>query len=126
MGRVHECLAVWSIFAVSVTGCDEEPNEPPQAVISGSNAARVGTAMTLDGSGSRDPEGGTLSYSWSITLAPDGSTATIAGATSEMATFTPDVVGPLTIELVVSDGEHEATATREYDVVEDDDGGETE
>jgi hypothetical protein len=45
------------------------------------------------GSGSTDPEGDTLTYAWTIDTAPAGSSATLTGATTVSAGFTPDVAG---------------------------------
>lgn len=63
-----------------------------------------GTLVTLDGSGSADPDGNVpLSYAWSITGKPAGSTATLTNPTSVFPTFTPDLLGDYTVELVVTD-----------------------
>jgi hypothetical protein len=55
-------------------------------------------------SASTDPDGDPLSHSWSFVAAPLGSQATISGAASATATFTPDRVGTYQVRLVVTDG----------------------
>jgi hypothetical protein len=64
-------------------------------------AAPVGTAVTLDGSASESPSGVPVSYQWTLTSKPTGSTAFLTGATSARPTFTPDVAGAYTATLVV-------------------------
>ncbi len=60
--------------------------------------------ITLDGSRSSDSDGDQLSYQWSITNSPTGSSATIINADSPYAVLNPDVAGDYQIQLVVSDG----------------------
>ena len=67
----------------------------------------------LDGSGSSDPEGGPLTYSWSLT-APDGSTAALSDAAVVNPTFVPDLAGVYVATLLVNDG----TGDSEPDTVE--------
>lgn len=62
------------------------------------------TLVTLDGSGSSDVENDPLTFNWSLTNQPAGSTAILTNPTSENPTFTPDVNGNYTIELIVNDG----------------------
>lgn len=62
----------------------------------------VGTIVTLDGSGSDGNGSEELSFQWNIIDSPPGSTAMLNQATSVMPTFTPDVPGQYTIELVVT------------------------
>ena len=60
----------------------------------------------LDGSGSSDPEGDLLSYGWSLTGKPPGSSlesSDIVGRTGEVAIFTPDSTGLFELSLTVSD-----------------------
>lgn len=95
-------------------------NKAPVADAGGGQTAGVGDQVSLDGSGSYDPDGDELTYSWSFSLRPSNSglgDGDIAGADTAYAGFTPDVVGAYKVELVVSDGEDsagdEATVTVE-------------
>src|SRR5687767_11926316 len=63
--------------------------------------AAVGTAITLDGSASEGPSGAPVSYQWTLTSKPSGSTASLTSPNSARATFTPDVAGAYTATLVV-------------------------
>ncbi len=63
-----------------------------------------GVSVSLDGTGSSDPEGDDLAYNWAITVPPQGSTATLLGSTSANPSLIPDTAGLFTIELVVNDG----------------------
>lgn len=71
---------------------------------SGPMAATVGTQITLDGSGSTDPNGDALTYSWVMTSRPGGSAAALGSANTVNPIFTPDVVGAYVVTLTVSDG----------------------
>jgi hypothetical protein len=67
-------------------------------------AAR-GEQVLIDGSSSRAPEGGTLTYEWTLSV-PSGSRASLSEATAARPTFTPDVEGDYGVRLVVRDGQH--------------------
>jgi hypothetical protein len=72
--------------------------------------------VTLDGTGSTDPEQNyPLTYAWTLTK-PAGSTAVLSSATDVKPTFTADVVGTYTAKLTVKDsgglaGEAESVVT---------------
>lgn len=77
---------------------------PPTAVVKPSQASvPIGTAVTLDGTGSTTPNGGTLSYAWTLTTKPDGSAAVLSDATGSKPSFTPDKPGDYVVDLVVKD-----------------------
>ncbi|MGH9570651.1 MAG: PKD domain-containing protein, partial [Candidatus Angelobacter sp.] len=56
----------------------------------------------LDGSGSTDEEGESLTYLWSFISIPAGSTAVLNGADTVKPTFVADKPGTYTVQLVVS------------------------
>jgi len=70
---------------------------PNQAV------ALYGTA-NLDGSASSDPNSDSLTYLWTMTSKPIGSTALLSSTTSVNPTFVVDLVGDYVVELKVNDG----------------------
>lgn len=64
---------------------------------------RRGTSVQLDGSQSYDPDGDSITYSWSVDSAPEGSTATISNPGTAKPTFAPDVYGDYVLKLRVND-----------------------
>lgn len=79
-------------------------NAAPQASAGATRSAVTGTRVTLDGSGSTDPNGDSLTYAWSLTERPPGSNATLSSATSVAPSFTPELNGDYVATLIVSDG----------------------
>jgi PKD repeat protein len=73
----------------------------------------TGALVTLDGTGSTDADGDTLTYSWTLQSTPAGSASVLSSATAEKPTFTPDKAGSYVAKLTVSDGKasDEATVT---------------
>src|SRR5579859_285884 len=65
----------------------------------------VGTTIQLNGTGSSDPDGLRITYSWSFVSVPAGSTATISDTTNPTPAFYVDKSGSYTAQLIVSDGE---------------------
>jgi hypothetical protein len=62
-----------------------------------------GSTVILNGSGSTDANGDTLTYHWSLTPAP-GSSAALSSLTIVNPTFTVDRAGTYTAQLIVNDG----------------------
>ena len=57
------------------------------------------TPITRDGNNSFDAENDPLTYIWTITASPQGSTATLSGSTSATPGFVPDTAGSYTFQL---------------------------
>ena len=79
-------------------------NSKPVADAGADQTGTVGGLITLDGSGSSDADGETLTYQWSLVTKPAGSTAALSGAASPNPSFTPDLAGPYVAQLIVNDG----------------------
>jgi len=78
-------------------------NQPPRADAGPNRNVAVGDDVQLDGTGSSDPEGGELSFAWTLSSRPSGSSASLSGANTAEPTFTADVAGEYVIELTVED-----------------------
>jgi hypothetical protein len=65
--------------------------------------AMPGDRVTLDGSGSTDPDQDAISYRWSLVSRPAGSSAALSSASAAAPTFVPDQFGTYVAVLTVSD-----------------------
>ncbi len=90
-------------------------NRAPTANAGASQTVNEGATVTLDGTGSSDPDGEPLAYEWT---APAG--ITLSDATAAQPTFTAPQVGPagatLTFSLVVRDPLDAVSAAASVDV----------
>lgn len=91
-------------------------NEDPIADAGSDQTVNEGTVVTLDGSGSRDPDGDPLTYTWTQLAGP---TVTLSNAQAVQPTFTAPQVSPggetLTFQLIVNDG-HTDSAPDSVDI----------
>ena len=78
-------------------------NQPPVANAGSNQTVNVGTLVTLNGTGSNDPDHGPspLTYSWKQTSGP---LVALSGATTATPSFTSSQPGTYVFSLVVSDG----------------------
>lgn len=106
----HLLCAVAAAVVLTLTGCGSS-NSPPVASAGASQTVTTGTTVTLDASGSTDPDGNPLTYSWTLVGKPEGSTATITNANSARATLVPEFPGVYTVTVSVSDGDRTSEAT---------------
>jgi hypothetical protein len=90
---------------VTVTTKNTAPvaNAGPNQVVS------VGALVHLNGTGSTDIDGDPLTYHWSFTTLPIGSSAVLSSLTDPMPTFTVDAPGTYVAQLIVNDGQVDST-----------------
>jgi hypothetical protein len=85
-------------------------NNPPIADAGDDQTVIVTQTVTLDGTGSTDPDGNALSYSWMFATEdasdpiPSGSTAVLSGAETATPSFVADLPGVYSVKLIVNDG----------------------
>jgi hypothetical protein len=78
-------------------------NNPPVANAGPDQTVLMGDAVTLDGSASSDVDGDPLTFSWSFSSVPAGSTAALDTADPVHPTFLVDVAGTYVVQLIVND-----------------------
>jgi hypothetical protein len=78
-------------------------NSPPTANAGPDQQVNVGGLVTLDGSGSTDPNGYPLTYSWAFLSMPEGSTSNLSSANAMNPTFVADMTGSYVAQLIVRD-----------------------
>ncbi len=79
-------------------------NSAPVSDAGVDQAAAVNDTVQLDGSGSRDADGDSLTFKWSFVAKPGGSQAALSGVSVVKPTFEVDVAGSYTVQLIVNDG----------------------
>lgn len=99
-----------SSAADSVTVTAATANSAPVAEAGPNQNVTTGSLVILDGSGSSDVNGDSLSYGWSFVSRPVGSNATLSSAAAVGPTFTADLPGAYVLQLIVSDGSVDSAA----------------
>ena len=79
-------------------------NQPPVSNVGTDKTVWLSDTVQLDGSNSRDADGDSLTYKWSIVSKPSGSNATLSNTTAVKPTFVADVAGTYSVQLIVNDG----------------------
>jgi hypothetical protein len=91
-----------------LTQANQPCNEAPVADAGDDQSVDLGSLVALDGSGSSDPDGDPLTYSWSFVSKPAGSTATLSDPAAVGPTFKADKEGIYQVNFVVYDGNKES------------------
>ena len=98
----------------SGTDDNNEPPKPtntaPVAVIAPVTSAAHGSTVTLDGSGSTDADGNSLTYKWTLVSVPKDSAAALSSSTAAKPSFLADKAGDYVVSLVVNDGKDNSPA----------------
>ncbi len=110
---MKKSLSPWKCFISGVTvisfilaGSCQLLNRAPVAIAGDDVVTYIGETVSLDGTGSHDPDGDPITYLWTIlTPPPDASPSeyNLNSPTSSMASFTSQKAGPFDIQLTVSD-----------------------
>jgi hypothetical protein len=101
-GRLSSQLSVVTVSAEIENSAPVANAGPTQRVYL--SLLNNSVTVTLDGTGSTDANGDTLTYKWTLTTRPTGSAATLSSTTASKPTFNAEVAGIYVATLVVNDG----------------------
>jgi hypothetical protein len=79
-------------------------NDLPLAQAGPDHEAQTGDRITLDGTGSSDPEGAELSFEWRLVSAPATSETVLTSTTQPSPSIEVDAEGEFIVGLIVNDG----------------------
>ena len=123
MDFILVALAVLTFSSATAVTPQSDTNTEPFANAGIDQKIPVGGfVVTLNGTGSYDPDGDNLSYLWSFISVPDGSNLTMPVwpvPTYVNVNFTPDIVGLYVAQLEVSDDWETSTDTVEIEIYTD-------
>ena len=89
----------------SVVVTTQPGNSAPLANAGADQTVDASALVTLDGTGSNDADGDSLSFTWSLITRPAGSNAQLSNPGVPQPTFTADVSGNYVAQLIVNDGQ---------------------
>jgi len=94
-------------------------SNPPTASAGPDQTVRQGSLVHLDGGASTDDVTPvqSLAFTWTLTSVPAGSTAALSGASTATPSFLADRPGVYTAELVVTDGDGQASQADQVQVI---------
>ena len=105
-GTVDSATDEVSVVATTTT----IPNVAPIANAGTDKEVITGESFNLDGSASSDADNDDLIFTWVLTTAPAGSSATLSDTTSAQPNFIADIDGSYTFALRVNDGTVDSSA----------------
>lgn len=109
--RYYLNVTLVMFLLIAMVGCGEKEtitiieknNTAPVANAGPPQSHLAGTTVYLNGSGSTDQNGDSLSYAWKMEVSPAGSTATLANENMVNPSFFADRGGTYVISLIVND-----------------------
>ena len=116
--KLHLSVFLSSVLLLALAACGGGKDTPgaggatnvPTASAGPARTVSTGATVTLDGSGSRDTSGAALSYAWTLSTRPSGSSAALLAANTVAPSFVADVAGNYVAQLVVSNGTRSSAA----------------
>uniref|UniRef100_UPI004057B7FE GLUG motif-containing protein n=1 Tax=Candidatus Electrothrix sp. TaxID=2170559 RepID=UPI004057B7FE len=94
----------WTMNGYPVLQCGADDNTDPIADAGENQSVVQGEEVCFDGSGSSDADNDELSYSWSLTEWPAGSSAVLDNPTVDTPCIIADLPGTYQVGLTVNDG----------------------
>jgi hypothetical protein len=101
-GKLTSPLAVTAVTAEVANSVPVANAGPTQSLYL--SLLNTSLPVTLNGTGSTDANGDTLTYNWTLTTQPAGSSAVLSSTTAAKPTFSASVAGIYVATLVVNDG----------------------
>ena len=92
------------LASTPVTVTISTDNAAPAANAGPDQTVPLGALVQLSGTASSDPEGQPLTYAWSLSSRPAGSSAVLDNPNAANPRFTADRAGTYAVQLIVSDG----------------------
>jgi len=102
--------AIAMLVACGGGGSSAPVNQPPTANAGVAQTVKRGAVVTLDATGSRDPENAVLKYSWTLASQPSNSIPYFSDTNMEHPTLTNMIDGTYVASLVVNDGTQNSSA----------------
>ena len=103
-------IGIW-VLCIQLTACGggTTTNVAPTANPGPSQNVVVGAVVSMDGSASKDSDGGSLTFKWTLIGKPNGSAASLINPTYPNPKFTADLAGNYVVSLVVNDGKADSS-----------------
>ena len=114
-----------SLSSTAVIEVSVAANNPPSVSISAPTSVTAGASVTLDASATSDPEGDSLTYSWSQTSGPSVTLSSTSEASVSFTAPSQSTASTVAFLLEVSDGISTVEASTSVDVTATSTGGNT-